>query len=31
MPEADTIDRVSSRKVQVASLPPAEKYPLVEW
>ena len=24
MPEADTIDRVSSRKVQVASLPPAD-------
>ncbi|MEP6982335.1 MAG: AAA family ATPase, partial [Sphingomicrobium sp.] len=24
MPEADTIDRVKSRKVQVASLPPAD-------
>ncbi len=24
MPEADTIDRVTSRKVQVASLPPAD-------
>ena len=24
MPEADTIDRVKSRRVQVASLPPAD-------
>src|SRR5216110_245852 len=24
MPEADTIDRITSRKVQVASLPPAD-------
>ena len=24
MPEADTIDRVTSRRVQVASLPPAD-------
>ena len=24
MPEADTIDRVKSRKVQVANLPPAD-------